>query len=96
MYSKLPWCIQSNDPHWMREVRDCDNRGIAWCGSFPEKEAHANAALIVRAVNSHADLITAVKSLIEWIDSVPEETILPAMPGIDRDWLETILDKAQS
>lgn len=44
-----PWTqagIGSNDSHWMREVRAVDNRGIVWCGTNPEREAHANARYI--------------------------------------------------
>jgi len=29
----------------------------------------------------------------EWIDAVPEETPLPAMPGFDRDWADGVIDK---
>lgn len=34
----------SGDPHWLREVRDGDGEAVAWCGTFPEAKAHANAA----------------------------------------------------
>lgn len=47
-----PWHqggLDRHDKHWMRETRDAKGRGIAWCGTFPEDEAHANARLIAAA-----------------------------------------------
>ena len=32
-----------------------------------------------------------LRALLEWIDAVPDEAQLPAMPGIDRDDLEQFL-----
>lgn len=37
------------DAHWMRAVRSANGTGVAWCGQFPEGEAHANARLIAAA-----------------------------------------------
>lgn len=44
-----PWKqagIDSNNSHWMREVRDRKDNGVCWCGAFPESAAHANAAYL--------------------------------------------------
>jgi hypothetical protein len=30
---------------------------------------------------------------LEWIDAVPQETQLPAMPGFDRDWANNTLEE---
>ena len=52
-----PWHqggLDRHDKHWMREVRDAKGRGIAWCGTFPEDEAHANARLIAAAPAMYA------------------------------------------
>lgn len=38
IYPRGPWSTGSG-PHWSREVRDANNRGIAWCGFFPDSEA---------------------------------------------------------
>lgn len=37
------------------------------------------------------DLEDAARALLEWIDSVPENVQLPVMPGIDRDWVDSII-----
>lgn len=30
-------------------------------------------------------------AMLEWIDAIPAGTVLPAMPGFDRDWAEVVL-----
>lgn len=39
------------------------------------------------------DLKQALRFALDWIDAVPKEVVdrLPAMPGFDRDFAETIL-----
>ncbi len=48
----------SGDPHWMREGRDDNNRGIFWCGSFPTERAHADARRLVACWNACRHLST--------------------------------------
>lgn len=33
------------------------------------------------------ELLEALEAALEWIDAVPADTVLPAMPGFDRDWV---------
>lgn len=41
----------------------------------------------------HTDeLKESLQMAIDWIDAVPQETILPAMPGFDRDYVNGILN----
>lgn len=43
---------------------------------------------------SHDFLIevhSAMQALIDWVDSVPSDTVLPTMLGVDRDWVDTTL-----
>lgn len=35
----------------------------------------------------------ALKLTLAWIDAVPKDTILPAMPGFDRDYVDYLLIK---
>lgn len=37
------------------------------------------------------ELQNALRALLEWIDNVPQEVVLPSMPGVDRDWIESLL-----
>jgi hypothetical protein len=32
----------------------------------------------------------AHKAMLEWIDAVPDDIVLPVMPGFDRDWADTV------
>jgi hypothetical protein len=34
--------------------------------------------------------LEAHQAMKEWIDAVPDDIVLPAMPGCDRDWLDTV------
>jgi len=44
-----------------------------------------------------AELVHIVESLLEYINAIPKETAnaFPVMPGIDRDWVESIIAKAK-
>jgi hypothetical protein len=41
----------------------------------------------------YSELKEVALAMIEWIDAVPDDVQLPAMPGFDRDWAEEILDR---
>ena len=53
-------------------------------------ETRANAQLIAAA----PELLEALQMALEWIDAVPSDTLLPAMPGFDRDEVNSIIAKA--
>lgn len=40
------------------------------------------------------ELLEVAEALLEYIDALPEEVVasLPAMPGIDRDFVERVLE----
>jgi len=38
-----------------------------------------------------AELRDALRSALEWIDAVPRDLPLPAMPGFSREWAESLL-----
>ena len=62
-----PWHqggLDRHDKHWMRETRDAKGRGIAWCGTFPEDEAHANARLIAAA----PEMLEALEEIVSAAD----------------------------
>lgn len=37
------------------------------------------------------ELQTALGAALEFIDAIPPDVALPAMPGFDRDWAESLL-----
>jgi hypothetical protein len=41
------------------------------------------------------DVIDALEAALEWIDAVPENTELPAMPGFDRDKVNELIASAK-
>lgn len=42
--------------------------------------------------NEVKDLREVAKAMREWIDAVPKDTPLPAMPGFDREWADGVID----
>jgi hypothetical protein len=73
-YTPGPWHqggIESKDKHWMRDVRGLNNSSVAWCGSFPENEAHANARLIAAA----PDLLEALQSCLDYGSMTGDEWV---------------------
>jgi len=38
------------------------------------------------------ELKAVASAMREWIDAVPKETVLPTMPGFDRDWANSVID----
>lgn len=36
------------------------------------------------------EMLVAFRAVREWVQAVPQGTVLPAMPGCDGDWLDTV------
>jgi len=58
--------------------------------NISQEEQFANAHLIAAA----PELLEALQAALEWIDAVPSDTSLPAMPGFDREWVNQVISKA--
>ena len=43
------------------------------------------------ATDRELELLDALEAALEWIDAVPQETVLPVMPGFDRDWVNGLV-----
>ena len=44
---------------------------------------------------AQSELLEVVLAMRDWIDAVPQDTQLPAMPGFDRDWANAVIEQAQ-
>lgn len=53
-----------------------------------KKTARQRAAM---AEKQRAELIVSLENALEWIDAVPSDTQLPAMPGFDRDEVNQLI-----
>lgn len=40
------------------------------------------------------DLLEALQAAMDYIDAIPKDIALPAMPGFDRDWVDGVISKA--
>lgn len=61
-----------------------------------ENEENERLKQRIRELESeNTELRKALGFALEWIDAVPHDTILPTMPGFDRDWVESVYKKEQ-
>ena len=66
-----PWRTRRNNGEAPNDMIVMDEAGVSICDCFPDSpnttiaEAEANAALIVRAVNHHEELVDALKEIAE-------------------------------
>jgi hypothetical protein len=42
------------------------------------------------------ELAAVAEAMREWIDAVPRDIQLPAMPGFDREWADEVIDQAST
>lgn len=62
------------------------------CGYTPKEDScYINTKIAIVA----PELLEVAEALLEWIDSVPEDTVLPTMPGCDREWVDSVIEKAK-
>lgn len=74
----------------------CGRRGVIQCcegyaGVLWETELERTTP--PAAIVPEPEIYTVAKALRRWIDAVPEEVVatLPAMPGTDRDWVDSVI-----
>lgn len=48
------------------------------------------------ATKRELELVDALRAALEWIDAVPQETVLPIMPGFDRDWVDGLVESVET
>jgi hypothetical protein len=59
-----PWSrTKSGDAHWLREVRDENGGGIAFCGHGDVTRAHSDSLLIMSAINALPELLDELDAL---------------------------------
>ncbi|WP_414454363.1 hypothetical protein [Enterobacter roggenkampii] len=63
---------------------------VGWGADYERNAAIANANLIAAA----PDLLDALQAAMDYIDAIPKDVVLPAMPGFDRDWVDGVISKA--
>lgn len=82
-------------PEQVADITASVRKGQSWHAFEAYKKHKAqleNAALEHAKVAGQRDaLLSALTDALEWIDSVPSETALPAMPGFDRDEVNNLI-----
>lgn len=98
------WIVESQDCRW--NVTDAEGVQVALAQQRTatrddpkQADRTANAEFIALAnpenvqvlISQRDALLSALTDALEWIDSVPSETALPAMPGFDRDEVNNLI-----
>lgn len=82
-------------PEQVSEISESVRKGQSWHAYEAYKKHKAqleNAALEHAKVAGQRDaLLSALTHALEWIDAVPSETALPAMPAFDRDEVNNLI-----
>lgn len=82
-------------PEQVVEITESVRKGQSWHAYQEYKKYKArleNAALEHAKVAGQRDaLLSALTDALEWIDAVPSEIALPAMPGFDRDEVNNLI-----
>lgn len=86
--SPAPWRINGVDYHDYGLI-DAEGGEIMLLKAECEQDDH-NATLIAAA----PDLLEALQAAMDYIDAIPKDIVLPAMPGFDRDWVDGVISKA--
>ena len=63
------------------------------CDFYADYVLEVDARVIINRLESdNYKLKEVAKAMRDWIDAVPSDTVLPTMPGFDRDWADNIID----
>ena len=87
IHSPLPWKIRGSDPKQVRNYTNIeDSEGNFMCNLFRrwiwKDISRADAEFIVRACNSHYELVEALEEILEWRDLITQN--YPDMAGLIR------------
>jgi hypothetical protein len=68
-----------------------DDRDVGFKHGF-KAARHAAAELALK----HDELLSVTLAMRDYIDALPKDLVLPAMPGFDRDWADSVIDREKT
>lgn len=90
---------------WYLEFDNCDEEGFLEEAEFTGAIVGADGEGILQVyskANAHLasaapEMYEIITALLEYIDAIPPEVVasLPTMPGVSRDWIESVMAKAR-
>jgi hypothetical protein len=76
-----------------RHPQNCDEINVTMAqGSREAPARESRARHVLNLLKQSDELKEALKWALEWIDAVPDNVLLPAMPGFDRDYVNGLLE----
>ncbi|CAI1788404.1 Uncharacterised protein [Serratia entomophila] len=87
------------DPIISNVLADDDNSPMANAARILAREVKFwRHQPLFTAPTADAELLDVAIALREWIDAVPSELAasLPTMPGVDRDWVDEVIDTSRA
>jgi hypothetical protein len=72
---------------------NCDEINVTMAdGSRDAGPREARALQLMALLEQEESLKQALRWALEWIDAVPDDVMLPGMPGFDRDYVNGLLE----
>ena len=95
-FTKGPWIVYTEDES-IGSITTADGVPIAQAmqvksikSDLTQQERRANTRLIASA----PELLQIAQFALAYIDAIPKDLDLPAMPGFDRDWADSVIASA--
>jgi len=82
----VAWMHRSNYMHFIKE-KPLEEIGFLFVPLYTHPAPKAEPV--------NTALLKALQDALEWIDAVPADVVLPAMPGFDRDYVDALVATAE-
>lgn len=75
-------------------IKELEANQVVCAAGCRERKELLESKVKIKQLEAHVERLQwCAKAAIGWIDSVPSDVVLPAMPGFDRDEFDAIIDE---
>lgn len=75
-------------------IQELEANQVVCAAGCRERKELLESKVKIKQLETHVERLQwCAKAAIDWIDSVPSDVVLPAMPGFDRDEFDAIIDE---
>lgn len=92
---------QANKWEWVKDESYCCSLRSGTGRTVMEPMSYAGETWIsvlpedAKKIETAPELLDALRMALDWIDAVPNDVQLPTMPGFDRDYVDSLIGRAQ-